>query len=253
MKRGLIYIFILMVFSLQAAAMEVLHNLETTIGVFDACTETFSYKFTDNNYDIKTSVKTAGAFGALYPFFAQYHSFGTYDKNGFKPQKYVQSSQSRFHKRAKEIVYQDGVPQYRISQKDKKRRQDDIEIKEPDKANNDLLSTFAELSRIIIDENKCDYEQYSFNGKRYSLSKVETVGSENLQTPYFEGEALKCQYILEVLDDADAGFFLNKDVPVYFWVLKDKTTNMPFIARILVESTPFGQLESLTTKIEVKK
>ena len=54
MKRGLIYIFILMVFSLQAAAMEVLHNLETTIGVFDACTETFSYKFTDNNYDIKT-------------------------------------------------------------------------------------------------------------------------------------------------------------------------------------------------------
>ena len=254
MKRGLFYIFIIALISFPAAALEVLQKFDTTIGFFDASKETFAYKFYNaHDYDIKTTVTTTGTFGALYPFSASYHAVGTFNKAKFMPQSYFQTAKSRFHKRSKEIVYQNGVPQYRISQKDKKRLQDAIEIDEKYTSSHDLISTFAELSWQIIKGGKCDFEKYSFNGKRYSLSKVKTLGKEKIKTPYFEGKALKCAYHLEVLDDAEAGFFLNKDEPIYFWILHDKQTDLPFIARILVESTPFGAMETITTEIEVKK
>ena len=78
------------------------------------------------------------------------------------------------------------------------------------------------------------------------------MGFENIHTPFFSGNAMKCQYHLEVLDDAEAGFMLTKDEPVYFWALQDQQTNAWFLARILVEKTPFGKMESLTTSIKVK-
>ncbi|MBO6290152.1 MAG: DUF3108 domain-containing protein [Alphaproteobacteria bacterium] len=254
MKRLLLCFFMVAFLPISAQAVEVTHHLASSIAFLDAAEETFTYKFYNNrDYDIKTSVVTTNTFGALYPFKATYHSVGTYNKNVFKPQSYFQTSESRFHNRSKEIVYADGVPQYRISIKDDYKRQDETPIDSKYASSNDLLSTFAALTEQIIRQNKCDFEQYSFNGKRYSLSKVKTVGKEKIKTPYFEGKALKCQYQLEVLDDADAGFMLQKDEPIYFWVLRDKQTDLPFIARILVESTPFGELEALTTKIEVKK
>ena len=45
---------------------------------------------------------------------------------------------------------------------------------------------------------------------------------------------------------------LTSDKPVYFWILKDEKTNKPFIARILIEDTPLGQLNVYTTSINVK-
>lgn len=254
MKRGLIYIFIFSLVTFPAAALEVFHRLNTTLGIFAASTETFSYKFYNNrDYDVKTTVETTGTFGVVYPFNASYHAVGIFDKQSFRPQSYFQTAQSRFHKRSKEIVYQNGIPQYRISQKDKKRRQDTVEINTQYPSSNDLLSTFAELSWQVVQKDNCDFERYSFNGKRYSRSSVKTLNKEKIKTPYFSGKALKCEYKLEILDDAEAGFMLNSDTPVHFWILKDKSTGAPFIARILVESTPFGQMETLTTEIEVKK
>ena len=44
-------------------------------------------------------------------------------------------------------------------------------------------------------------------------------------------------------------FFLMK---IYFWILTDKKTDLPFVAKIFIKSTPLGKLEALTTKIEVK-
>ena len=254
MKHGLLYIFIFSLLTFPAMALEVFHRLETTIGYFDVSRETFTYKFYNNHdYDIKTTVATTGTFGTIYPFNASYHAVGIFDKQSFRPQSYFLTAQSRFHKRSKEIVYQNGIPQYRISQKDEKRRQDTIETDAQYPSSNDLLSTFAELSWQIVQKDNCDFERYSFNGKRYSRSKVKTLTKEKIETPYFSGKALKCEYKLEILDDADAGFMLKSDTPVHFWILKDKSTGVPFIARILVESTPFGQMETLTTQIEVKK
>jgi hypothetical protein len=254
MKRFLFGLFTAILLPLPLHAAEVTHYIASSVAFLDAAEETFTYKFYNNrDYDVKTTVTTTNSFGALYPFKATYHAVGTYDKNGFKPQSYFQTAKSRFHNRSKEIVYADGVPQYRISIKDDYKRRDETTINSQYTSSNDLLTTFAALTEQVIRKDNCDFEQYSFNGKRYSRSKIKTIGKEKIKTPYFKGKALKCQYSLEVLDDAEAGFMLKKDEPIYLWILRDKQTDLPFIARILVESTPFGELEALTTKIEVKK
>lgn len=252
-KLGLIF-FALMLLPKAGQTLTVTHEMKTLIGVFDACEETFSYAFyRDKDYDIKTSVTTTGTFGLLYPFKATYHTAGTYDKFDFKPQDYYYETQSRFKHRTKEIVYKNGIPQYRVSTKETKKRTDNIEIDNAYTSHIDLLSTFGVLAQRIINKGKCDMEQYSFNGKKYSKSTVKTIGREKIKTDYFEGKALKCQYELEVLEDADAGFLVDGKEPIYFWILQDKQTQAYFLAKILIESTPFGKLEAITTHIEVTK
>ena len=237
-----------------ALALEVTHQMETSIGVFDACKQTLTYRFyRDKDYDMKTTLETTGVFGTLYPFRATYHAVGTYQKNDFKPQDYFYETHSAFNNRTKEIVYQNGVPQYRVSTKNDSKRTDKITVDAKYGPAMDLLSIFAVLTEQVANKNKCDMERYSFNGKKYALSLVKTLGKEKIKTPYFSGKALKCEYHLDELEDADAGFLLKKDVPIYFWVLRDEQTDAPFVAKIVVENTPFGKLESLTTKVEVKK
>lgn len=236
----------------NAEAKGILHKMKTEIGVFNACEQTFEYAFFNNkDYDIKTTLNTTGTFGVLYPFKATYHSVGTYDKSRFYPQDYFYETRS-FKHRTKEIVYKNGVPIYRISTKNGVKRQDTIKIEEKYETSNDLLSVMGELARNIVEGKKCDFEQFSFNGKRYTKVTSEYLGKEKLITPYFKGRALKCRLNLEVLDDAEAGFLLNKKEPVDFWVLKDEKSGLPFVAKVFVKSTPLGELESLTTEIEVK-
>lgn len=253
MKNGLLIFLSVLIWSAGAQALEVKHYMQTTIGLFDACEETFSYAFYhDKDYDIKTFVSTSGMFGVLYPFTASYHSVGTYSKSGFKPQDYYYETQTRFRHRSKEIVYKDGVPQYRVSVKNERKRTDEIVTDDKYPSSGDLLSVFGELAQKIIKKGKCDLEQYSFNGKKYAKSTVKTLKKEKIKTDYFAGKALKCQYKQEILEDTDAGFLLNQDEPIYFWVLQDEKTKAWFIAKILIENTPFGKLQAVTTNIEVK-
>ncbi len=238
----------------RADAIEVTQNMRTAIGVFDACTQSLTYKFDGNKYDMKTQLTTTGTFGKLYPFTGIYHAYGTYDKDKFRPADYGYEVQSRYHHRTKRITYKDGVPQTRI-----KTREDRV-VEEPalvelDRLDDsiDLLSLFGVLTEQIIRSDTCDMHRYSFNGKKYSLSTMKTVGHEEIQTPYFSGKALKCEYMLEIQKGASAGFLLNQKMPIYLWILRDKTANAPFIAKVEAEKTPFGKLESYTTSIEVKK
>ena len=252
----LIIIFIAMLgFMIDTAqALQVKQHMQTTIGLFDACEQILEYSFFNNkDYDVKTAVKTTGTFGVIYPFTANYHAVGTYNQDIFKPQSYFYEAQSRFTHRTKEIIYQDGVPVQRISVKNEKKRYDDIIIDSKYAQSIDLLSMFGKLTEQIVRTGKCDFDDYSFNGKKYTKSTLKQIKKEKIKTKYFEGKAIKCQYFLEVLDDADAGFMLNKDEPIYLWIMRDKQTDAPFVAKVEIASTPFGKLKSVTTKLEVKK
>ena len=254
MKR--IGIFLIVFFAVVdcAYALKVSQHMETSIGVFDACKQTLIYSFDNNSgYDIKTTLETTGTFGTLYPFKAMYNTVGEYKGLKLKPLSYFQTAQSRFNYRTKKIVYEKGVPQYRVSTKNQKKRQDNIVVDNSYEQSIDLLSVFGVLIEQIKNNHTCDLQSYSFNGKRYSKSTVATIGEEEIATKYFFGKALKCKYLLEILDDATAGFMLNKEEPIYFWVLNDKATKAPFVAKVSVENTPFGKLESITTKVEAIK
>ena len=183
MKNGLLIFLSVLIWGAGAQALEVKHYMQTTIGLLDACKETFSYAFYhDKDYDIKTFVSTSGMFGVLYPFTASYHSVGTYSKSGFKPQDYYYETQTRFRHRSKEIVYKNGVPQYRVSVKNERKRTDEIVTDDKYPSSGDLLSVFGELAQKIIKKGKCDLEQYSFNGKKYAKSTVKTLKKEKIKT-----------------------------------------------------------------------
>lgn len=254
MKRLFIFLTGFLVMINSAQALQVTQKMKTRIGIFDACEQSLTYAFyRDKDYDIKTTLKTTGTFGALYPFSATYHAVGTYNGSNFKPQDYFYETQSRFSHRTKEITYKDGIPQLRISVKDGKKAIMAITINPKYDRSIDLLSVFGVLIEQIVRTGKCDFESHSFNGKKYSLSKVTKIKSEKIKTDFFEGKADKCQYSLEVLDDADAGFLIKNGSPVYMWIMYDKQTKAPFVAKIEVPSTPFGKLQAITTSVEVKK
>ena len=253
MKRFVVFLSALTA-AAAAEAVEVSQDMQTTLGFFDACKQNLTYKFADGRYDMRTSLTTTGAFGKLYPFTGVYHAFGTYSANGFVPEDYGYEVQSRSHHRTKQLTYKDGVPQTRIKVRDG-RRLEEPALVEPDRLADsvDLLSTFGILTEQVLRTDKCDMKRYSFNGKKYSLSAMQTVGHEEIETPYFKGNALKCKYQLEIQKGASAGVMLNQDVPIYLWILRDSATDAPFIAKVAAEKTPFGKLEAYTTSIKVKK
>lgn len=253
MKRTLFFLSVMFVSS-PVTALEVTQNMQTTIGVFDACTQSLTYRFSDNRYDMLTKLTTTGTFGTLYPFTGVYHAYGSYRKDRFKPENYSYEVQSRYHHRTKRLTYKDGVPQTRIKMRDDRYLEEPalVELNRLDDSI-DLLSLFGVLTEQVIRTDTCDLQRYSFNGKKYSLSEMRTVGHEKIETPYFSGNALKCEYLLEIQKGASAGFLLNQKMPIYLWILRDKSANAPYIAKIEAEDTPFGKLESYTTSIEVKK
>lgn len=254
MRRLLTFLSIFFYGISGAGALEVKHKIKTSVGFFDASEETFSYAFyKDKDYDVKTTLKTTGTFGALYPFKATYHAVGTYDGFDFKPQDYYYETDSRFTHRTKEIVYENGVPQRRVSVKGTKKRTDTITIDPQYDFSVDLLSLVGMFMQRVIRKGDCDFEAYSFNGKKYTKSVIKTIKKEKIKTDYFSGKALKCQYSMELAEDTDAGFLLNGEEPIYFWILRDDKTKAYFVAKVLVETTPFGKLEAITTEIEVTK
>ena len=249
-----ILLFLSLLLPLSAEAVEVTQNMQTSIGIFDACTQSLVYKFKAGRYELATSLQTTGTFGKLYPFHGQYHAYGTYNRQRFIPEDYGYEVWSRSHHRTKQLTYKDGVPQTRIKVRDG-RRLEEPALVEPDRLADsiDLLSTFGIIIEQVLRTGKCDMKRYSFNGKKYSLSDMETIGHETIETPYYSGEALKCRYKIELQKGASAGFMLNKNVPIYLWILQDHQTRAPFVAKVEVQKTPFGKLLAYTTSIEVKE
>lgn len=253
MKYVFVFLAAVLLMTDSAHALRVTQEMKTKIGVFDACEQSLTYDLQDTDYDMKTTLKTTGTFGAIYPFTAEYHAYGTYKQSDFKPQNYFYETKSRFSRRTKQITYKNGVPQERISVKNGRKKVAKIIVDPKYNRSIDLLSLFGVLAEQIIRSGKCDFQAYSFNGKKYSLSTIKKIKSEKIKTEYFAGEAEKCEYSLEVVDDPEAGFLIDKDVPIYMWIMRDKTTKAPFVAKIEVPSTPFGKLQAVTIKTEVKK
>ena len=157
MKLRLVILFAVL-YAVPANALEIMHKVKTSIGVFDACEETFLYSFKqDKSYYVKTTLNTSGTFGTLYPLQSQYEAYGKTDKQKFLPQKYTRTTKTRFNDRRKDIIYENGIPQYRISVKNGYERKDDIVVDEKYASSNDLLTTMAEMAAHINRTGNCDF------------------------------------------------------------------------------------------------
>ena len=78
-----IYIFYCFFWGLitNAQATTVSHEFNVQLGAFNASRCNFTYSITTSNYEISSSVQTAGFFDTLYPFKAEYSTTGKIKEN----------------------------------------------------------------------------------------------------------------------------------------------------------------------------
>lgn len=258
MKKTLLIALLITILSSPAYAFSVEHHFKVGIGAFDASRTTFTYALTDKSYSVNSNVKTNGFFDALYPFKANYSTTGIITKQGLETRSYHYDSKTRFNTRSKDLIYNEqGVPTHRISSKNGKEKKAEIEQTTDNKDTTDLQTVFAELARQYNNVKFCDSRQQVFDGKRRYDVIFKDEGQEKLQADKnspFSGIASKCSMYIDKLgaEGDDLLWELTSDKPVYFWILKDKVSQKPFIARVNITDTPLGALNVYTTKITVK-
>lgn len=259
MKKHLICLLFLTLFSYPAQAFSIKHDFNVFIGVFNASNTDFTYSLTPQDYSVKSSVKTAGVFDTLYPFKADYATTGKIKGKELETTSYKYKSQSRFSSRRKELIYdQNGIPVYRISAKNDKEKKVKIEPDVNNKDTTDLQTVIAELAMHYNKEHNCNARMQVFDGKKrydaiFKDNDVEYL-RVNENTP-FSGTARKCSMYIDRLasDGDDLLWDLTSEKPINFWILKDQKTQLPFIAKIEIEDTPLGKLQVFTKKITIEE
>lgn len=256
-KLLILSIFLLCANSSRAAGIK--HDFIVHLGVFDASRTSFEYNLDKKHYLAKSEVRTHGFFNTVYPFLAEYYTSGDIMPNGtFKTRIYRYNSQTRSNKRSKEMVYNDkGLPIYRISTKNDKSKKVEIQQNPENEGTTDLQTVFAEMSKQYAELRFCDSRMEVFDGKRRFDVIFKDEGSEELTpgeySPY-GGTAHKCSLYIDKLDTQGDDFLwqISSDRPIYFWILEDDKTRLPFIAKIFIENTPLGELNVYTGQITVK-
>ncbi len=257
--KNIVYFFIfccLLPNCVQAATVE--HRLNVGIGFFDAARVSMTYNLDKQSYEFASTVKTAGTFGKLYLFEALYSSEGIFKDGHTVTRDYRYETKSSSHLRTKQLVFdENGVLDHRLSSKDGKPKRVEITLPDTPFDASDLQTVFASVARQIIDNNFCAMEKTVFDGKKNYKVVFKDEGKETLkdeEIPY-SGEALKCSVYIQSLDEEDDGDLLwntTSDRPIYFWVLQDSESKLPFLAKIEIKSTPLGRLKAYTTEVFIK-
>lgn len=239
-------------------AVEILQKMDVKIGVFDAAQVDFWYKDTkEDGFLMKTNIKTANFFASVYPFVGKYSSSGYFVDDKVRAKLYENYTESRNHIRTKKILYdENGVAYLRVSTKDDYKK--DFAIKNvPETADAaDLQTIFAELINDFAKDRKCELEREVYDGKKHYKVIVEDKGIENR---YFEGQkatipAYKClMYIKNLKENNDNILWdVTAETPINFWLGVNKTTNLPFVLEIKIDSTPLGALQVVPSNLDTK-
>lgn len=253
------FFFILTLFyALDVSAFSVEHNFLVHIGAFDAAKVKFTYSLNPADYGIRSEISTNGFFNTLYPFLAQYDTSGTLDKDKLITRDYQYVSRSRFKVRSKKVIFDDnGFPlsQIVVSNGKKKNR-----VFSPSPTPADTFDLQTILMKIAYQYNKlgfCASEMSVYDGKRrFDVEVLDLGESEIEKNDYspFSGKANMCSMNirknLSQEDDTLWEFASNK--PIDFWIMRDKTSNRPFIARIRIKDTPLGELNAYATEINIE-
>lgn len=258
MKYFSTQLLLIFVFVADAAALSVRHDFTAFIGPFNASTAEFEYNLKPQKYSVQSTVRTNGTFNILYPFEANYFTGGNIKNDFLETSAYRYTSQSRFNKRTKEMIYNDeGQPLFSISTKNGKEKKKEIQPTPETKDTTNLQTVLAAIARQYNNLRFCDSRIPIFDGKKRYDVIFRDEGTEELpKSKYspFSGKAAKCSMYIDKLgaQGDDLLWQLSSDRPIYFWIMEDEKAKAPFIARIKINETPLGEMNVYTTNIEVK-
>ena len=259
MKKFILCLLFSLFSANQTLAYQIIHNATAFLGPFNASDASFKYDITPQSYLIQTNIKTNNVFGALYPFAAEYKTTGNINHNKFITTSYKSNSKSRFNTRSKEMFYDNnGKPIYRMSNKNSSNQKKVEILPPPDNIHTtDLQTVLAEMIVQYTNMNFCKARLHVFDGKKNFDIVFNDEGKETLSpneySPY-KGTAAKCSFYADDLgqNHDDLIFQITPDNPFYVWILKDKKSNHPFIAKLEKPSTILGKLTVYTQNIEIK-
>lgn len=244
-----------------AHAYQTTHHATALLGPFNASNANFTFNITPQTYLVHTNIQTNGFFSTLYPFKAEYKTTGTIKNNLFNTTSYLSNSHSRFNTRKKEMFYDNnGKPIYRISNKNSSDNKKVEILPPPDNIHTtDLQTVLAEMIVQYTKMNFCQARLHVFDGKKNFDIVFNDEGKEKLQAneySSYQGEATKCSFYADDLGQNldDLIFNITPDNPMYIWILEDKLSNRPFIAKLEKPSTilGLGKLVVYTNKVEIK-
>lgn len=258
MKNIALFLILTCLWPAVVYSASVEHYLTVSIGFFDTARIHLAYNLTPDKYKFSSSVKTAGTFGKLYLFEALYISDGFFKKEQTVTRNYNYETKSNSHIYTKQLVFdENGVLDYRLSSKDGIPKRVEIRLPDTPFDANDLQTVFAMLTRQIITNKFCAMEKIVFNGKKNYKVIIKDEGKEVLNDPKisYSGNSLKCSmHIINLDKDKDNDLLWNTTAnrPIFFWILEDEKTNLPFLAKIEINSTPLGKLKAYTTEVLLK-
>lgn len=260
MKKAILILILSLCWVKSAHAFSVMHEFDVFVGKFNASRTNFSYYLSDEEYSVKSNVKTYGMFDTIYPFQAIYSTTGKIiKKEELQTISYKYSAKSRFNRRTKELVYSDeGVPVYRLSSKNDKEKKSEINQDIDTKGTTDLQTVIAEL---VLQYNRfrfCDARMEVFDGKRRFDVVFKDEGEDTLAAnkySKFEGVATKCSMYIDNLGSkgGDLLWEISSDKPVYFWIMEQGEKKRPFIARIQINETKYGKVQVYTKSVKIEE
>lgn len=257
--KNTIYLFILfLMLPSTIFGAEVQHHLNVEIGPFNAAKLEMSYALEKQNYSFVSKVSTAGMFNKLYQFSARYTTHGAITHRKTITKQYKYESVTSAHNRTKELIFnQKGIPQYRLSSKNNKPKKVNIQLPTTPFDASDLQTIFAQLALQFKQNHFCAMEKTVFDGKDLSRIVITDSGKTLLSDPQllYSGQAWKCSFFIEQLNAEDTDMLTNTTAnrSVNFWLMEDKKTKLPYLAKIEIDSTPLGKLKAYTTSVTFKE
>lgn len=244
-KIGLL--FLCCFFSFNARAIGFEQNFNVRVGIFDAASVMIAYEQGVDTYEIKAEIKTANFFGGIYPFFGFYKANGKILKSGVLPMIYENKTQSRSNVRTKKIFYQNGRAYKRISSKNEKVNEVEINNVPKSVSASDMQTVFAEMIKNFNEKRNCEFVREVYDGKKHYKVIGENKGIENRWFSYLNKNqnAYKCSIYIENLRENNDNILwdVSAETPINLWIGVDNRLNMPKILEISIDSTPLGGVQ----------
>ncbi len=257
MKKYFKIIFsVFIAYTANATTLEQTFNVE--IGVFDAAKAQVSYTLNDADYLFSSQIKTSGMFDNFYSFKAEYLTSGELKENSFLTQNYQQKTQSSAHLRKKHLLFdKNGILTQRISSKDNEQKKVDITLPDIKIDAFDIQTVLIMLIKNFKDTHSCDLNKTVFNGKKIYHITVKDSGRvlfKDKKVP-LSGESFACVAFIhqEKVEEGDLLWKVSSERNIKFYLMLDKATNLPFLAKMEIASTPLGKLEAYITDLEIKE
>lgn len=249
MKTLKYFLILVSLLPLQAKAYQATQKFVINAGLFDQTQAAIAYRIEPKNFQINSSIATQGFWQKLYDFNAEYKTDGRFEGTKIITDTYqYQSNGTSGHRYKKLNMNKQGVPISRISIRKGKTKE--VQIEQPDFNFDapDMQSIFIHLIRQFKQNSFCDMKKVIYDGKKHYQIRFQDLGKTTLDDAAIplNNDVWQCAMQITPLNEEDEDFLWKTTArtPLHLWLSKDLKTNIPFIVKIQIDSTPIGSIKA---------